>query len=359
VRILILNWRDIRSRRAGGAEILTHEIASRLARRDHVTWFTSRQDGLPAREEIDGVQVVRRGSELTTRLAAPSFARSAHWDLIIEEINTLPYLSHVWAASSTVLFIPQLARDVWWYEAPRTLAPVGYALERLYLARYRDQNVITISRSTSDDLRGLGFTGPIHVIPMAVSTPALRALPAREPVGRLVSVGRLVPSKRFDHVIRAFALVRERVAAATLTVVGDGPQERELSELADAHGLGSAIRFTGRVPEAEKRRLLQAADLLVAASVREGWGLTTTEAARLGTPSVVYDVPGFRDSVIHERTGLLTAPNPDSLADAVVRALGDRALYLSLREQAWRAWRDLSWDRTAAAFERALPRADG
>jgi glycosyltransferase involved in cell wall biosynthesis len=358
VRILILNWRDIRSRRAGGAEVLTHEIARRLATRDQVTWFTS-QDGLPAREEIDGVQIVRRGSELTTRLAAPAFARSARWDLIIEEINTLPYLSHLWAASSTVLFIPQLARDVWWYEAPRTLAPVGYVLEQLYLARYRAQNVITISRSTCEDLRALGFTAPIHVIPMAVSTPALRALPVKEPVARLVSVGRLVPSKRYDHVIRAFAEIRTRMPEATLTVIGDGPQAQELLQLADALGLASAIQLTGRVTETEKRGLLQAADLLVAASVREGWGLTTTEAARLGTPAVVYDVPGFRDSVIHERTGLLTPPNPRSLADAGVRLLGDRALYQSLREQAWLAWRDLSWDRTATAFERALPRANG
>jgi glycosyltransferase involved in cell wall biosynthesis len=358
VRILILNWRDIRSRRAGGAEVLTHEIARRLATRDQVTWFTSRQDGLPAREEIDGVQIVRRGSELTTRLAAPAFARSARWDLIIEEINTLPYLSHLWAASSTLLFIPQLARDVWWYEAPRTVAPVGYAVERLYLARYRAQNVITISHSTCEDLRALGFTAPIHVIPMAVSTPALGALPIKEPAGRLVSVGRLVPSKRFDHVIRAFAKIRAQVPAATLTVIGDGPQRQELLQLAGACGLRNAIEFTGRVPETEKGELLQAADVLVAASVREGWGLTTTEAARLGTPAVVYDVPGFRDSVIHERTGLLTAPNPHSLATAVIRVLRDSALYQSLRERGWRAWCDLSWDRTAAAFERALPRAD-
>ena len=357
VRILILNWRDIRSGRAGGAEVLTHEIARRLATRHQVTWFTSWQDGLPAREEIDGIRIVRRGSELTTRVAAPAFARSARWDVIVEEINTLPYLSHLWAASSTILFIPQLARDVWWYEAPRTLAPIGYALERFYLALYRAQNVITISRSTCEDLRALGFRGTIHLIPMAVSPPALGELPVKEPTGRIVTVGRLVPSKRVDHVIRAFDEIRTLFPAATLTVIGDGPTRPELAQLADALSLGSAIRFTGRVSETAKRQLLEAADLLVAGSVREGWGLTTTEAARLGTPAVVYDVPGLRDSVIHERTGLLTAPNPQSLADAAVRVLSDSALYESLREQAWRTWRDLSWDSTASAFERALPRA--
>ncbi len=50
MRILILNWRDVRSPRAGGAELLTHEVARRLVAPGHeVTWFTSRPDGLPRR----------------------------------------------------------------------------------------------------------------------------------------------------------------------------------------------------------------------------------------------------------------------------------------------------------------------
>lgn len=333
---------------------MTHEIARRLAAHNEVTWLTSRPGSLPPEEERDGVRIVRRGSELTTRLAAPGFVRSEKWDVIVEEINTLPYFAHLWARSPTVLFIPQLAREVWWYEAPRTIAPIGYVIEPLYLAAYRRQDVITISRSTRDDLWSLGLRGPIHVVPMGASNPPLSDLPPKRPTGRLVAIGRLVGSKRFDHAIYALERVRAVLPNAVLTVIGDGPARTTLLQTADRLGLGTAVHLPGLVSETEKKKILEGADLLLACSVREGWGLTPTEAARLGTPAVAYDVPGLRDSIVNERTGLLTEPRPASLAEAIIRVLTDEALYGSLREQAWISSRELSWDRTASAFERAL-----
>jgi glycosyltransferase involved in cell wall biosynthesis len=354
VRILILNWRDIRSPRAGGAETLTHEVARRLVPEHEVAWFTSRPRGLRAKETVDGVRVFRRGSEVTTRLFAPAFARRSHWDVIVEEINTLPYFAPLWARSPTLLFMAQLAREVWWYEAPRILASLGYAAEPAYLAAYRNVNAVTISASTRDDLRALGLRSTIDIIPMAVSTTVLEALPPSTPSTRLVVVGRLVPSKRFDHAIRALAEVRRSYATATLTIVGEGPERPRLERLVRELGLGGAVELVGRVPESEKAAILERSTLLLACSVREGWGLTPTEAAGLGTPAVAYDIPGLRDSVLNERTGLLTAPEPSALAGAVVRVLGDKMLYDSLRERAWNECRELSWDRTASAFEQAL-----
>jgi glycosyltransferase involved in cell wall biosynthesis len=333
---------------------MTHEVARRLAAEHEVVWFTSRHPGLPAEENLDGVRVIRRGSEVTTRLFAPRFARGSQWDVIVEEINTLPYFAPRWARSTTVLFIPQLAREVWWYESPRLLAPLGYALEPAYLALYRSVTTVTISASTRDDLRRLGIRAPIHVIPMAVSTPLLRELPPKDVSGRLVAVGRLVPSKRFDHAIRALAEVRRAVGSATLTIVGEGPERASLEHLSAELGLRDAVRLTGRVPEREKIEILQASDLLVACSAREGWGLIVTEAARLGTPAVAYDVPGLRDSIVSNRTGVLTNGSPAAVAAAVTQVLQSPVLYSQLRERAWRRWQELSWERTAAAFETAL-----
>jgi len=358
MRILILNWRDIRSPRAGGAEVLTHEIARRLVRGGHeVTWASSRPAGLAGREDVDGVEVLRRGSEVTTRLSTPRLVRDPRWDVVVEEINTLPYWSPLLARSPVVLFIAQLAREVWWYEAPPWLAPIGYAVEPLFLRPYRGLPAITISESTKSDLRGLRFRGDIHVIPMAAEGEALPVLEPKRPSGRLVAVGRLVPSKRFEHALRALAALRAQVPEATLTLVGDGPERTRLSRLAADLGLNGAVRFTGRVPEDEKRRILQEADVVVATSVREGWGLTVTEGARLGTPAVAYDGPGLRDSVVDGETGVLTARTPDAMAAGVAALLHDGARYLRLRENAWRRASLLSWDRTAAAFERTLAAA--
>jgi glycosyltransferase involved in cell wall biosynthesis len=354
VQILFLNWRDIRSPRAGGAEVLTHEIARRLAVRHGVTWFASRADGQRGEEEIDGVRVVRRGSEATTRFFAPAFARSTRWDVVVEEINTLPYFAPVWSPAPAVLFILQLAREVWWYEAPKMFAWFGWAAEPLYLAAYRHVNAITISASTCTDLRRFGLREQIDILPIAVSTPALTQLAPKQPTGQLVAVGRLVPSKRIDHAIRALSNLRLSHGSARLTVIGEGRERTNLEHLAGQLGLGEAVHFTGRVTEDTKVGFLEQADLLVACAVREGWGLTTTEAARLGTPAVGYDVPGLRDSIIHDRTGLLTKPSPHALAEGVRRLLDDHEYYDSVRTAAWARWKDVSWDRTAASFERAL-----
>ena len=354
MQILFLNWRDIRSPKAGGAEVLTHEIARRLAVRHDVTWFTSRPHGQAREEEIDGVRIIRRGSEATTRLFAPLFARRASWDVVVEEINTLPYFAHAWSSAPAVLFIPQLAREVWWYEAPKMLGWLGWAAEPVYLAAYRRVNAITISDSTCTDLRRFGLRKRIDVLPMAVSTPVLAELAPKEPRGELVAVGRLVPSKRFDHAIRALAKLRESHGSAQLTIIGEGRERTNLEQLSERLGLSRAVRFAGRVTDETKVALLEQADLLVACAVREGWGLTTTEAARLGTPAVAYDVPGLRDSIVDGETGLLTRCSPSALAESISRLVADRPRYDSLRAMAWERWRDVSWDRTAASFERAL-----
>ncbi len=62
LRILWLNWRDIRNPNAGGAEVFTHEVAKRhVGRGCGVTLFTSMFPGAEREEELDGVEVVRRG----------------------------------------------------------------------------------------------------------------------------------------------------------------------------------------------------------------------------------------------------------------------------------------------------------
>ena len=117
------------------------------------------------------------------------------------------------------------------------------------------------------------------------------------------------------------------------------------------------VSFRGRVSEDEKVSLLQASDLLIACAVREGWGLTVTEAARRGTPAAAYDVPGLRDSILDGRTGVLTPPTPAALAAAAESLLRDPGRYEQVRHAAWDRARNLSWERTTDAFEQALQTA--
>jgi glycosyltransferase involved in cell wall biosynthesis len=355
MRILILNWRDVRSARGGGAEHVTHEVARRLVANGHeVVWLSSAEHRLPSHEEVDGVSVLRRGSELTTRLHAPGLARAVRPAIIVEEINTIPYFAPVWSRVPVLLFMHQLARDVWWYEAPRPLAAVGWAIEPAYLQIYRRCDAVTVSDSTRDDLRRFGVGRTITVVPTAVSTPAVEELQPRARTGRIVAIGRLARSKRYDHAIEALATLRRTHPSAVLDLVGEGNQRGYLEDHAKRLGVADAVTFHGSVDEAAKLAILDRADALVGTSVREGWGLTVTEAAVRGTPAVVYDIPGFRDSVADGKTGLVVNPRPDSLAAGISRLIDDAALYEQLRAEAWRRARALSYDETARAFEQAL-----
>lgn len=358
MRILLLNWRDIRSARGGGAERVTHQVARGLVERGHeVTWLSSLSDGQQVEEVVDGVRVIRRGSEITTRFFASRTARRVRPDVVLEEINTLPYLSPMWSKAPVLLFMNQLARDVWWYEAPLLVAAAGFIAEPLYLQAYRRCDAVTVSASTRDDLRGVGVGGTISIAPMVADIERVAVLGEKRRTGALVAVGRLTPSKRYDHAISALVRLRLRYPSATLTLIGDGRSRQGLECAAEAAGVAEAVHFAGRISEAEKTASLTAADVLVGTSVREGWGLTVSEAAARGTPSVAYDIPGFRDSVVDGRTGLLVQPRPDALADGIARLLDDPDLYDRLRTEAWRRSEPQTHSGTIETFEQALERA--
>ena len=91
---------------------------------------------------------------------------------------------------------------------------------------------MTISESTRDDLLRLGVSARIDVLPMAVNTEAVAELPAKRLEGHLLAIGRLAPSKRYDHAIRALAELRRTHPRATLTIIGDGPERERLERLA-------------------------------------------------------------------------------------------------------------------------------
>lgn len=337
---------------------MTHDVARGLVDRGHsVVWLSSRAAGLPASETIDGVRIIRRGSEATTRLHAPALARRERPDVVLEEINTLPYFAPVWSRAPVLLYMNQLAREVWWYEAPPPVAAAGYLAEPFYLRVYRGTDVVTISRSTLLDLRGFGNRGRITIAPMAVDADVVSELPAKRLQGAMVAIGRLTPSKRFDDAIRATADLRTTHPGASLVLIGDGRERASLVRLAAGLGVADAVHFAGRTSEDDKERLLGDADALVGCSVREGWGLTITEASRRGTPSVVYDIPGFRDAVVPGRTGYLVEPTPAALADGVRTLIADPSRYAELQAAALETSRDVTADDTTAAFEEALQRA--
>jgi glycosyltransferase involved in cell wall biosynthesis len=359
LRILILNWRCPRNPKAGGAETLTFEVARRLVATGHsVEWFSASFPGADSEEDLDGVHIVRAGRQWTVHVRAfLRYWRSARhrFDAVIDEVNTMPFFAPMWAGIPTFMLMFQLAREVWWYESPFPLNVAGFFAEPIYLRPYRRVPVFTISGSTEVDLRRLGFEGPITVMPIGIEeispTPE-----TKETEPTFLFVGRLAPSKRLAHMLQALAQFRRETGTGVLWLVGSGSKryERSLARLAQELRIQDSVVLWGHVSTSEKHSLMSRAHCLLMTSVREGWGLVVTEANACGTPAIVYDVPGLRDSVRNDSTGIVVAPRPGNLSDAMRRLSGDPAQRdrLGARAKAWST--TLTYDAASQFLNRAL-----
>jgi glycosyltransferase involved in cell wall biosynthesis len=218
------------------------------------------------------------------------------------------------------------------------LASRAYRTAERALAHVSDC-LIGVSQATVDDLVRLGVApaGRFRVIPVGldigrfVDTEADSGARARLAVGAtgseilLVYVGRLVPIKRVDVLLRAVGRLRAGATPIRLVVVGDGTSRPKLEGLTGQLGLGGAVRFLGWVDDVTA--VTAAADVAVLASDNEGTPVSLIEAAAAGLPAVATAVGGVPDVVLDGTTGLLVPKGDDqALADRLCRLIDDAGL---------------------------------
>jgi glycosyltransferase involved in cell wall biosynthesis len=142
------------------------------------------------------------------------------------------------------------------------------------------------------------------------------APPAPAGMPRLAIVGRLIPIKGHDVLLRAIAAVRRERPELTLDVVGDGPLEGQLRATVDELGLADVVTFSGRVSPAAPA--FEAAEVVVVPSFGEGFGMVALEAMERGRPVIASAVGGLPEIVDDGRTGVLVPPGDvDALAAAI------------------------------------------
>jgi glycosyltransferase involved in cell wall biosynthesis len=139
----------------------------------------------------------------------------------------------------------------------------------------------------------------------------------------------LAPQKRQANLIEAIRKVQSGINPPVLVLVGDGPDRPALERLARASIPGRAL-FTGDVfheDQADPIPWLAAADVFVLPSASEGLPGALIEAMAAGLPCIATDIPGNRDLIRNEITGLLVpVDSTDGLASAITRVLSDHAL---------------------------------
>lgn len=156
-----------------------------------------------------------------------------------------------------------------------------------------------------------------RVIPNGMPPLALDGI-ARDP-NRVVALGRIVPEKGFDVLVRAAQLLVRDVPEAKVVIYGDGPEREPLIELARSLGLAGAVTLPGWARHDQTHGLLQGAAVAAVPSVwQEPFGLTVLEAAMAQTPVAASAVGAIPDLLHDGDTGLLVPPNdPEALAQAL------------------------------------------
>lgn len=161
MKILWFTWKDSKHPAAGGAELVNEELAKRLVQDGHeVIFIVAKFGGAARRDEQNGFRIIRLGSEYRVYPAAGFYYRRhlCGWaDVVIEEVNTIPFFTRYYVKEPKVLFFHQLCRRIWLYQQPFPFSVMGYLAEPFYLRLINDLPVITVSQSTRNDLLRYGF----------------------------------------------------------------------------------------------------------------------------------------------------------------------------------------------------------
>lgn len=181
----------------------------------------------------------------------------------------------------------------------------------------------------------------------------------------ILAVGRFIPRKGHQTLVRAFPAVLKAFPAATLVLVGDGPEVPAVQNEIHRLDLNGRVRLTGKVSDDALQRFYAACTLFaLPAEIRgagqvEGFGLVYVEAQNYGKPVVACKTGGVEDAIVDGETGVFVEPgNPEALAAAIVDLLGDAERARKLGEAGCaRVAAELNWreftTRMMAEFEAA------
>ena len=267
----------------------------------HLSFLFSRR----AREKIKTMDVLHVHHPFISGRQAVSLGK--RYDIPVVFTNHTRY--HV-QASYYIPFVPE---------------GLSRAFLEAYLPRFADQCdlVVAPSRGIKRVLRELGVTCRVEVVPNGVDVAQFQRPPAplsRRDLGLpdratvAITVGRLGPEKNLSFLLRAFARIAAEVPDLHLVVIGGGPEEARLGEMARFLGLARRARLVGEVPYEQMPNWLAMGDFFAFASVSESHPLVVLEALAAGLPVLGIPCPGVEDTVVDGLNGLSSPEDVDVFA---------------------------------------------
>lgn len=401
-RVLILSLAYY-PRHVGGAEVAIKEITDRISSQDiefHLVCLRF-DDALPAVERVGTVLVHRIGPTCSHPSPADLKRFPLHYSKHLFQVLAA-WKAHrlhlryrydgVWAMMAHSCGVPAalfslmhphvpLALTLQEGDPPEHIERMMRAVWPLFKRAFIAPTVIqTISEFLARWAHHMGATCPVEVIPNGVDTarfsapvPETMRIERCERLGKvegdtfLVTTSRLVHKNAVDDVIRALAFLPDTVKFA---VLGIGPDETMLRELAEREGVSARVRFVGQVDHAELPAYLAACDLFIRPSRSEGMGNSFIEAMAAGLPIVATQEGGISDFLFDAKrnpdkptTGwAVSKDSPQEIAEAVRNIMADPEQVKRVTAYAREVvetrydWERIACDMRTRVFDRILSR---
>jgi glycosyltransferase involved in cell wall biosynthesis len=372
LKILMLNWRDVKHPDAGGSELHLQEIASRWVKNGHeVSLFSASFSGGLKNEELQGVDIQRIGNKYTVYLASLRRLigqRPHEYDVIFESVNTVPFFAPLFSRTPVVGQIYSIEnKSVLIHELGVQMLPaasIAYLLSSSIPTVYKNCEITTISNTSRMALMGAGFdSGRIHVAYPGLSDIWTNTLKNERYNQRsrhsIVYLGRLKKYKGVQDILYALPAIRKKFPDIRFRIIGKGDYERILRSIVETLGIQEVVEFCGFVTEEEKARILQESSLYVCTSLDEGgWTIAAVEAMSAGVPVLV--TKSQLDVLAGGLTGrLLKSSEPKMIADSVISILDDDSLWTEFSKNSLEFSKKFNWDNTASNTLVALKKAVG
>ncbi len=240
------------------------------------------------------------------------------------------------------------------FERGRTRASLAFQARLEAKHARRADLVITISRYCAMRLEELYGVSNAVVVPELIDLDTWRKMFRASPAApdprkfTILSVCRLYSRKRVDVLLRAAALLRDRIPELEIRIVGNGPEYLRLQQIwIDLH-LESTVHWVGDVNMSTLATEYRRADVFCLPTVQEGFGIVFLEAMAAGKPIVAARAAAVPEVVRH---GMLVEPeNPEALAEGIMRLYRDPDLRGSLALSASRDVEEFEMNRVASRF---------
>jgi glycosyltransferase involved in cell wall biosynthesis len=221
-----------------------------------------------------------------------------------------------------------------------------------FVLRHADA-IVTISEHSRRQLLEFGVDPDrVFVVYPGVEPPAegrqpwVEAWPSGDAL-RLLFVGRLIERKRPHLAVQTLERLLRTGTPSSLVLAGEGPLSKKLHGLVRSCGLDKSVAFLGRISEADKWRLLAAADVFLFPSELEGFGFAAAEAQRCGVPVVAAAGTATSEIVMDGESGFVVGGQPEPFAEAAARLL-DPHLRRRFGQRAQELSQRFDWDTSAS-----------